>query len=96
MKKGVFIEEFFENGRARIAVSGVLTEDVVVAGLQVEAMLCNIQREFVREEECAMLLMSTKDVSFERKTVNRSSLEFSDRFSAFKREGLRMLKVQCV
>ncbi|XP_032368834.1 protein mono-ADP-ribosyltransferase PARP9 isoform X2 [Etheostoma spectabile] len=97
-KAGVSIEESFENGRAGITVMGDSTEDVVVAGLQVEAMLCSIQTEFVTEEENAMLwAVSTKDVSFERKTVDQSSPEFSERLSAFKKHGmLRVLKVEKV
>lgn len=98
MKKGVSIEESFEKGRASIIVNGDSVENVVVTGLQVEAILCNIQREFVKEEECdaARLLMSNKNVSFERKTVDRSSPEFSDRLSDFRRQGLQILKVQYV
>ncbi|XP_034742029.1 protein mono-ADP-ribosyltransferase PARP9 isoform X2 [Etheostoma cragini] len=97
-KEGVSIEESFENGRAGITVKGNSTEEVVVAGLQVEAMLCSIQTEFVTEEENAMLwAVLTKDVSFERKTVDRSSPEFSERLSAFKKHGvLRILKVDKV
>ncbi|XP_039673638.1 protein mono-ADP-ribosyltransferase PARP9 isoform X2 [Perca fluviatilis] len=98
IKGGVSIEESFENGRAGITVKGNSTEDVVVAGLQVEAMLCNIQKEFVTEEERAMLCaVLPEDVSFERKTVDRSSPEFSERSSAFKKHGLlRILKLDKV
>ncbi|TDH07143.1 hypothetical protein EPR50_G00120610 [Perca flavescens] len=98
IKGGVSIEESFENGRAGITVKGDSTEDVVVAGLQVEAMLCYIQKEFVKEEEHAMLCaLFSKDLSFERKTVDRSSPEFSEKLSAFKKHGLlRILKLDKV
>lgn len=96
MRKGVSIVETFEKGQASITVNGGSTEDVVVARLQVEAILCHIQREFAREEECAAasLLMLTKNVSFERKTVDHTSPEFSERLPAFNKQGLQMLKVQ--
>ncbi|XP_031147264.1 protein mono-ADP-ribosyltransferase PARP9 isoform X2 [Sander lucioperca] len=97
IKGGVSIDESFENGRAGITVKGDSTADVVCAGLQVEAMLCNIQMEFVTEEECAMCCaVSTKNVSFERKTVDRSRPEFTERLSAFRKCGLRILKVDKV
>ncbi|XP_074514243.1 protein mono-ADP-ribosyltransferase PARP9 isoform X2 [Sebastes fasciatus] len=95
-KQGVFIEEFFEKGCAGINVIGS-DEDAAVAGLQVEAMLCKIQRDFATEEECTMLhAVLSNNVSFERKTVDNSSPEFSDRLSVFRKPGLRMLKVDRV
>ncbi|XP_056244704.1 protein mono-ADP-ribosyltransferase PARP9 [Seriola aureovittata] len=96
-QNNIFFEESFKKGQAEITVNGS-HEDVVVAGFQVEAMLCNIQREFVKEEEQDMLLMSTKNVSFERKTmkVDDVSHTFSDRVSEFKKDRLRMTKLEKV
>ncbi|XP_037645021.1 protein mono-ADP-ribosyltransferase PARP9-like isoform X2 [Sebastes umbrosus] len=95
-KQGVFIEEFFEKGCAGINVIGS-DEDAAVSGLQVEAMLCNIQREFATEEERTMLhAVLSNSVSFKRKTVDNSSPEFSDRSSVFRKHGPRMLKVDRV
>nr|XP_046259478.1 protein mono-ADP-ribosyltransferase PARP9 isoform X2 [Scatophagus argus]XP_046259479.1 protein mono-ADP-ribosyltransferase PARP9 isoform X2 [Scatophagus argus] len=96
MKNGISIVEFFERGHASIAVDGQSNEDVAVAGLQVEAMLCNTQREFVKEEEHAMSLMVAVDVSSERKEVQDNSSEFKDRLSAFKHTGLYVVKVDKV
>lgn len=93
VKKGVSIKELFKRGRASVIVDGDSSEDVVFAGLQVEALLCNIQKEFVREEESAMFLMLAQNVSFERKTLDYSSPEFSDRYAALKHTGLRIVKV---
>ncbi|KAM7407780.1 hypothetical protein PAMA_003508 [Pampus argenteus] len=92
-KKGIRIEDCFENGRATLTVRGDSAEDVVAAGLQVEAILCKVQSEFVAEEESSMRLMSTQNVSFKRKTVDRISREFSDREYVFRNQGLRILKV---
>ncbi|XP_023278826.1 poly [ADP-ribose] polymerase 9-like [Seriola lalandi dorsalis] len=96
-QNNIFFEESFKKGQAEITVNGS-HEDVVVAGFQVEAMLCNIQREFVKEEEQDMLLMSTKNVSFERKTmkVDDVSHTFSDRVSEFKKDRLHMTKLEKV
>ncbi|XP_035460347.2 protein mono-ADP-ribosyltransferase PARP9 isoform X2 [Scophthalmus maximus] len=95
-KKGVLVEECFEKGHADITVRGGSFEDVAVAGLQVEAMLCNIQREFVGEEERAMLPPSTQNVTFVRKSVDVSSDIFSDRSSVFRKEMLHILKLEKV
>ncbi|KAK5861426.1 hypothetical protein PBY51_022824 [Eleginops maclovinus] len=97
MEKGVVIEEFFENGHARISVMGKSEEDVIVAGLQVEAMLCSVQEEFVRDEENAICqALMGKTGNFERKKVEDSDQEFSNRKYAFKSEGLRIVKVDKV
>lgn len=96
MKRGISMEEVLERGRASIIVHGDSNEDVVVAALQVEAILCNIQREFIREEEHDMSLVSTMDVSFERKAVEISRPVFSDKMSAFQHVGLQIVKVQYV
>lgn len=45
------MEESFDRGQATITVRGSSAEDVAVAALQVEVMLCNAVDEFVREEE---------------------------------------------
>ncbi|XP_071344249.1 protein mono-ADP-ribosyltransferase PARP9 [Trachinotus anak] len=95
LTKDVCIDESFKNGHAEITVSGDY-EDVVVAGLQVEALLCNTQGEFVKEEEDAMFMMSMENVSFERKTVDSQSSKFSNRFSELQKKGLWMSKLETV
>ncbi|XP_029314246.1 LOW QUALITY PROTEIN: protein mono-ADP-ribosyltransferase PARP9 [Cottoperca gobio] len=97
MKKEVSIKEVFEKGRAGITVNGRSFVDVVVAGLQVEAMLCNIQREFVMEEESYLLnALCKKNMSFQRKTVDTRSGEFMERSFAFNKTGLQILRVEKV
>uniref|UniRef100_A0A3Q3BQC0 Poly [ADP-ribose] polymerase 9-like n=1 Tax=Haplochromis burtoni TaxID=8153 RepID=A0A3Q3BQC0_HAPBU len=98
-RNGVKFEEFLTNGHACLTLNGDLVEDVVVAALQVEAMLCTVQMEFVKEEETEMCLLANEaSLEKERKTrtVDDSSPEFTDRFSAFKHEGLIILKVDKV
>uniref|UniRef100_A0A3Q3GM05 Macro domain-containing protein n=1 Tax=Labrus bergylta TaxID=56723 RepID=A0A3Q3GM05_9LABR len=46
VKKGVSFEEHFKDGRASIVVKGHSDEDVAVARLKVEAILCKIQEKF--------------------------------------------------
>ncbi|XP_031730890.1 protein mono-ADP-ribosyltransferase PARP9 isoform X2 [Anarrhichthys ocellatus] len=96
VKGDLSIEEFFENGRASLTVSGEPVEDVVVAGLQVEAMLCNIQKNFATEEEDFMQAVLTKSLSFGRKMVDNTSPEFLDRLSIFKEDGLWLLQMEKV
>ncbi|XP_036964678.1 protein mono-ADP-ribosyltransferase PARP9 [Acanthopagrus latus] len=95
-KYSVSIEESFETSRASIIVQGKSAVDVAVAGLQVEAQLINIQKEFVKEEASAIFKMISQDVSFEKKALSDSSYEFSDRMSAFKHMLLRAAKVDRV
>lgn len=77
-QKGVFIKEFFDKGRAGIMVKGELNEEVAVAALKVEAILCKIQKEFVRDEEREIFQFLGKNVSFER-TFNFPPPEFKDK-----------------
>lgn len=96
MKKGVSIEESFDRGRSSILVHGESIVDVAHVGLQVEAMLCKIQKDFVREEENAMMVMVSQDVTFERVGVRQFSPEFADRKSAFHQVPLRVVRVEKV
>ncbi|XP_068184873.1 protein mono-ADP-ribosyltransferase PARP9 [Antennarius striatus] len=96
MKNGLSLTEFFERGCASMLVDGDSNGDVAVSGLQVEAMLCDIQREFVRGKERAMQLMSGNPVSFEKKPVEPFRQEFTDRITAFKHTGLHVVKVDKV
>lgn len=93
-KYSISIEESFETGRASIIVQGKSAVDVAVAGLQVEAQLIVIQKEFVKEEESTIFKLIFQDVSVEKKAVDDTSREFSDRMSAFKKTGLWPVKVQ--
>ena len=94
-ERGVSIEEFFTQGHACIRIKGYSREEAANAVLQVEAMLCNIQKELISEGEREISMLSDTKVSAELLTVDPSSLEFSDRVSAFKSQNLRILKVQC-
>ncbi|XP_071400529.1 protein mono-ADP-ribosyltransferase PARP9 [Centroberyx affinis] len=94
-KRGVVIEEFFQKGCAGIIVKGESVVDVAVVGVRVEAILCNVQKEFVREEEKTMT-MSARSVSYERKPVDYSSSEFSDKDHIFKSHKLQVIRVDKV
>lgn len=93
-QKCVTIWESLERGRASITIRGALTKDVVVAVLQVEAMLCYIQREFILEEERALFHISNMELSSETNAVDYFTPELSDMLLALKREGLWIVKVQ--
>ncbi|KAK2906309.1 protein mono-ADP-ribosyltransferase PARP9 [Channa argus] len=92
----ISIKESLDKGHSSITLKGYSSEDVVVAGLQVEAMLCKVQKDFVTEEEETMFFMSTKKASFERKTVTHSVPLFSDIVSVFREERLRVVKMEKV
>ncbi|XP_069555012.1 protein mono-ADP-ribosyltransferase PARP9 [Brachyistius frenatus] len=96
-QNGVSVEEFFTAGHACITLNGP-SDEVAVAALQVEAMLCSVQKDFVAEEEGEMLLLSSagNNVPFERKRVDRSTQEFKDKAAAFHKQGLRISKLDKV
>ncbi|KAF7660860.1 hypothetical protein LDENG_00274160 [Lucifuga dentata] len=94
-KRDVIIDEFLSEGRAGIMIKGNSVEDVVVVAVQVEAMLCNIQREFVREEECIMRQVS-RNATSERKTIDQYDPLFADRKSDFNAQGLQTVRVDRV
>lgn len=96
MKRGISIQENFESGRASIIIQGDSNEDVIVATLQVEAMLCSVHRGFISDKKDEMAVMSTKNVSFKRNPVALTRHELSDIMSAFKQEKLSIVKVQYV
>lgn len=95
MNRGISIQEIFESGRASIIIQGD-SNGVIVATLKVEAMLCHIHREFISDKKDEMAVMSTKNVSFKRNPVDLTRPELSDIMSAFKKENLHIVKVQCV
>ncbi|XP_053295539.1 protein mono-ADP-ribosyltransferase PARP9 [Pleuronectes platessa] len=95
-KKNINFKESFNKGHADITVKGDSREEVVVAALKVEVMLCNIQREFVKKEERAILPSSTEKVTFERTPVDIHNNLFSERGSVLTKEGLCMLKLEKV
>ncbi|KAM9709259.1 protein mono-ADP-ribosyltransferase PARP9 isoform 1-T2 [Menidia menidia] len=93
---GVAIEEFFTQGHACITIKGHSQEEAANAVLQVEAMLCSIQKELISEREKEMSVLLDTKVSSERLTLNHSSLEFYDQKPAFQRAQLSILKVEKV
>ncbi|XP_061579916.1 protein mono-ADP-ribosyltransferase PARP9 [Cololabis saira] len=95
-KSGVSIEEFLTQGHACLKVEGHSREEIVIAALQVEKMLCDIQKEFVSEEERELGLLSNKNTSFERMNVGLKDNPRSDWSSAFRSQNLGVLKVEKV
>ncbi|XP_026151983.1 protein mono-ADP-ribosyltransferase PARP9 [Mastacembelus armatus] len=92
---GINVKESLVNGHASILVNGGSYEEAVIAGLQVEAILRDVQQEFIKEQERAMLEMlplPPKRLSSERK-----AFEISASVSAtFGRAGLQVLRVEKV
>ncbi|XP_013870677.1 poly [ADP-ribose] polymerase 9 [Austrofundulus limnaeus] len=95
-ENGVQIEEFFTKGHASLTIDGKSSEDVVLAALKVEEMLCEIQKEFVSEETRELERLSGMKASFERQPDVVSDPKFSERERAFQAQGLRVTKVDRV
>ncbi|XP_038138806.1 protein mono-ADP-ribosyltransferase PARP9-like [Cyprinodon tularosa] len=95
-EKGLSIEESFSQGHACITVMGKSGRDVAIAALQVEAMLCRTQKEFISEEEHQLKMLSGINISMERRTVNPTSQQFYNRLQHFKPLGVSVVKVEKV
>ncbi|XP_017276148.1 protein mono-ADP-ribosyltransferase PARP9 [Kryptolebias marmoratus] len=92
-ENGVSIEEFFTQGHACVEIDGRSTEDVVLAALQVEEMLCKIQKQFLSEEKQELQLLSDMKVSSDRQTEDLRLPKFTEEKRAFKSQGLWVQKV---
>ncbi|KAM3607753.1 uncharacterized protein V6R79_013164 [Siganus canaliculatus] len=90
---GVSIKEEFEKSRASITVAGREHEAVAVAALQVEAMLCTIQKEFITEQESDMFRFTTQTVSVQREKMDQFGPLFADKKALFDHTGMRIVKV---
>nr|XP_040056590.1 protein mono-ADP-ribosyltransferase PARP9 isoform X1 [Gasterosteus aculeatus aculeatus] len=93
---GVTVNEFIEKGRAHLNVSGQSVEDVAVAVLEVEAMLCDVQREFVMEEKSFMHDVTTERLFSNRKLVDKASPEFKKRSASYRDHNLLLVKMERV
>lgn len=92
-EQGPTIEEFLSRGHAIIEINGKSKEDVAVAALEVEAMLCQIQKRFISEEKHDLEILSQTELFYKREEVDKSSRDFS-RLDAFTNHGLKVIKVE--
>ncbi|XP_065818692.1 protein mono-ADP-ribosyltransferase PARP9 [Labrus bergylta] len=94
VKKGVSFEEHFKDGRASIVVKGHSDEDVAVARLKVEAILCKIQEKFVEEETQEINGKLIQKTYFGENTLTEpESQEFKEKSFSFMDKKLRISKV---
>lgn len=86
----VSIEEVLKQGKASLHLSGHSTVNVAVACLEVENMLCKVQRDFLEEEGMLLFVYTNIRPCFKWCAVPKSH------FSAttFQHEGLEIVKVQ--
>ncbi|KAM4561061.1 protein mono-ADP-ribosyltransferase PARP9 [Fundulus diaphanus] len=91
-EKGLIVEEFFTQGHACIKLNR-RKEDAAVAAVEVEAMLCKVQKDFISEEEGELQVQADTEPAPKRQTVNWSSKEFTKRADAFSSHGLIVKKV---
>lgn len=90
--RGVDVEESFDRGQATITVQGDSPEDVAVAALQVEAMLCDAVDEFVRQEK-SRLSASAGGLDLRRKAIGPSDPDYPDAVKALRQMGQETVKV---
>lgn len=92
-EEGLNVEEFFSQGHACLKVKG--KPDAVVGTLQVEAMLCKVQKDFIADEEHELRMLADRDVSWvKNETVNQTSHKFLEQIRRFKPLGLWVVKVE--
>ncbi|XP_024243590.1 protein mono-ADP-ribosyltransferase PARP9 isoform X2 [Oncorhynchus tshawytscha] len=87
----VSIEEFFKDCCAGVNIHGAF-RDVTAAVLEVEAMCCEVQEDFAKEEETDMGLNTS--TSSARKPVDESSSDYRQRQRSF--SGLNIVRVEKV
>ncbi|XP_029540687.1 protein mono-ADP-ribosyltransferase PARP9 isoform X1 [Oncorhynchus nerka] len=85
------IEVFFKDGCAGVNIHGA-SRDVTAAVLEVEAMCCEVQEDFAKEEETDMGLNTS--TSSARKPVDESSSDYRQRQRNF--SGLNIVRVEKV
>lgn len=91
-KHNISIEEFLKQGQASIVVTGNSTENVAVAFLEVEEMLCEVQRDFVQEETKMLSDYTNKSLQARRCAVPQLKADFST--AGFLELGLEIVKVK--
>ncbi|CAL8266083.1 unnamed protein product [Lota lota] len=87
-ESATLIEEFFERGCAKIKVQAESSKDVAVHVLKLEAMLCAIQKEFVREVRAHMPVPSAR-----RSLSDRMPVDFRDKERQFKQRGIDIQRI---
>lgn len=91
-KNNISIEEFLKQGQANIVLTGNSIGNVAVAFLEVESLLCKIQRDFIEEEMKMLSDFTNKSLlNYGRCAVPHFKAHFSK--TAFLALGLEIVKV---
>ncbi|XP_019906586.2 protein mono-ADP-ribosyltransferase PARP9 isoform X2 [Esox lucius] len=88
-KWGVFIKVFFQDGYAGVNLQ-VVSGDIRPAVLEVEAMCCQVQEDFAKEEERDMCLKTP--ISFSRKPLDANSAVYREKLKTF--SGFQIVRVE--
>lgn len=91
-RRGVSVKESFDHGQATITMLGNLPNEVALAALKVEAMLCNAVDEFVSQEK-RRLSVSPGGLDFQREAIRPSDPEYPDAVKALRQMGQEIVKV---
>lgn len=89
-QNNVAIEEFLDQGMARLILNGDFIVNVAVAFLAVENMLCKIQKDFVSNEAALLSSYTNTNLQFERSEIPISHFSVA----SFQSAGLEIVKVQ--
>lgn len=91
-KNNISIKEFIKQGQASIVVTGNSIENVAVAFLEVEKILCKIQEDFLEEEAKMLSDLTNEILQFRRRAVPHHKAYFPT--NTFLDSGLKIVKVQ--
>lgn len=91
-QSNVSIEQVLKQGKASLHLSGTSNVAVAVACLEVENMLCKVQRDFLKEEEMLLFVYTNMSPCFKSCAVPKHTPHFS--VTDFQHVGLEIVKVQ--
>ncbi|XP_003962141.2 protein mono-ADP-ribosyltransferase PARP9 isoform X1 [Takifugu rubripes] len=93
-QNNVAIEEFLNQGVARLILNGDFIVNVAVACLAVENMLCKIQKDFVNEEAKLLSSYTNTNLQYERREIPNPRSHFLA--TDFRSAGLEIVKIKSV
>lgn len=91
-QNNVAIEEFLDHGVARLILKGDRVVNVAVAFLEVEKMLCKIQKDFANEEAKLLSGYTNTKLQFDRREIPNPRSHFLA--TTFRPAGLEIVKVR--
>lgn len=91
-QSNISIKQVLKQGKASLHLSGTSAVTVAVVCLEVENMLCKVQRDFLEEEWMLLFVYTNMSPCFKMCAVPKHKSHFST--TAFQHVGLEIVKVQ--